>query len=219
LTHRSIVGHEMLSELETATICNLYRLRAANAEIAKVFGAEVPREANFAEEVYPGYPGLVTVHDQARIMHWGFPVILTGRQGQKLRPKPVTNARDDKLHTPFWRSSFERRRCLIPVSQWAEPEGEERHMTRTWYALPGGEPFAVAGLWRPTDLWGKCYSMVMVPSCEQMAAVHDRMPVLLRQSDWAKWLDGSPHSAFELCRTWHGELAVERTDERWAARQ
>jgi putative SOS response-associated peptidase YedK len=57
-------------------------------------------------------------------MNWGFPLIMTGRNGQKLKPKPVTNARDDKLSTAFWRASFESRRCLIPVSAWAEPEGE-----------------------------------------------------------------------------------------------
>jgi len=37
-------------------------------------------------------------------------------------------------------------------------------MTRTWYSLPGGEPFAVAGLWRATDEWGDAYTMVMVES-------------------------------------------------------
>jgi putative SOS response-associated peptidase YedK len=47
-------------------------------------------------------------------MNWGFPLIMTGRNGQKLKPKPVTNARDDKLNTAFWRASFESRRCLIP---------------------------------------------------------------------------------------------------------
>ena len=197
-------------------MCNLYRMRSGQAEIAHIFGAQIPSGANYADEVYPGYPGLVTAHDQARVMHWGFPVVLTGRQGQKLKPKPVTNARDDKLHTPFWRSSFEKRRCLIPVSQWAEPEGEDRRMTRTWYALPGSEPFAIAGLWRPTDVWGKCYTMVMVPSCDQMTEVHDRMPVILRREDWGTWLDAPPQDAFTLCQTWAGPLEVERTDERWA---
>lgn len=201
-------------------MCNLYRMRHDRAEVARLFRADIPTGANYASEVYPGYPGLVTAHDQARVMHWGFPLIRTGGKGQKLKPKPkpkpVTNARDDKLHTPFWRSSFERRRCLIPVSQWAEPEGEERRMTRTWYALPGGEPFAVAGLWQPTDVWGKCYTMVMVPSCDQMAEVHGRMPVILRRDDWGTWLDGGPAEAFRLCQTWDGVLDVERTDVLWA---
>ncbi len=178
----------------------------------------MPEGANFAEEVYPGYPGIVTAGDQARVMNWGFPRVLTGKKGQKLKPRPVTNARDDNLTSPFWRSSFEKRRCLIPVSQWAEPEGDEGRMTRSWYALPGDEPFAVAGLWRPTDIWGKCYTMVMVPACEQMAQVHDRMPVILRREDWTDWIEGSPEDAFALCRTWSEDLAFERTDVPWFQR-
>lgn len=197
-------------------MCNLYRMRASREEVARTFGAKPPTGANYAEELYPGYPGLVTSHDRARVMHWGFPVILTGKNGQKLKPKPVTNARDDKLHTPFWRSSFERRRCLIPVTQWAEPEGDSGKMTRTWYSLPESGLFAVAGLWRATDLWGKCYAMVMVNSSPQMSEVHDRMPVLLHRKDWEIWQDGSEDTAFALCQTWKQELAVERTDERWA---
>ena len=89
-------------------------------------------------------------------------------------------------------------------------------MTRTWYSLPGGEPFAMAGLWRPTDNWGKCYTMVMVPSNAQMAEVHDRMPTILRREDWGIWLDGEPDEASALCRTWDSLLDIERTQERWA---
>lgn len=196
-------------------ICNLYRLRTAKAEISHMFGAEVPVGANYTEEVLPNYPGLVSNGIDFRTMNWGFPVILQGKQGQKLKPKPVNNARDDKLHTPFWRESFEERRCLIPVSQWAEPQGETRRMTRTWYALPGGAPFAVAGIWKPTDRWGHCYSMVMVPGSPQMAEVHDRMPVILAQEDWATWLGAPPADAFALCRTWEGLLKVEATNDRW----
>ena len=58
-------------------------------------------------------------------MTWGFPLVLTGKQGQKLKPKPVNNARTDKLQTAFWCDSFARRRCLIPVSEWAEAEGQK----------------------------------------------------------------------------------------------
>ena len=160
-------------------------------------------------------PGVVSNGIDLRVMTWGFPVVLKGKKGQQLKPKPVTNARDDKLHTAFWKGSFEKRRCLIPVTQWAEPEGDDGRMTRTWYAPEGGEPFAVAGLWRPTDVWGKCYTMVMVPSSEQMAEVHDRMPTILRREDWAQWLEGSPEEAFVLCHTWEGPLNVERTQDRW----
>lgn len=201
------------------SVCNLYRMTSATAEVARLFGVRSVAGANFGEEVYPGYPGLVIEGVAARTMTWGFPLVLTGKQGQKLKPKPVNNAREDKLSTGFWRDSFMHRRCLIPVSAWAEAEGPKGAMTRTWYALPGGEPFACAGIWRPTHEWGDAYSMVMVDGCAQMADVHDRMPLVLHERDWPAWQRGSPQDAMTLCSVWDGELVVERTAQPWAARR
>jgi len=200
-------------------MCNLYRMTKGSAEIAGLFSVRAGEGANFAAEVYPGYPGLVVASGEARVMAWGFPLVLKGKSGQLLKPKPVNNAREDKLGTAFWRASFERRRCLIPVMAWAEAYGERGAMTRTWFSVPGEDVFAVAGIWRPTEEWGDAYSMVMVDGCPQMADVNDRMPVLLAAQDWSRWVDGTPSEAFALCQTYSSELEVERTPERWAARR
>lgn len=197
-------------------MCNLYRMTKGTAEVAKLFAAEPDLSANYAAEVYPGFPGLVVAQGQARAMHWGFPLVLTGKQGQKLRPKPVTNAREDKLLTPFWRDSLAHRRCLIPISQWAEAEGEKGRMTRTWYGLPGQDLFAAAGLWRSSAEWGNVYSLVMVDGNPQMAQVHDRMPLILSHAAQRYWLEGSPDEALSQCQTWEDDLIVDRTSERWA---
>ena len=197
-------------------MCNLYRLHSGTAAIARLFDAVAGTESNRGDEIYPGYPGLVLAEGVVRTMTWGFPLVLKGRSGQPLKPKAVTNAREDKLHTAFWKASFTARRGLIPVSAWSEPEGAAGQMTRTWYAVPGDGPFAVARLWRSTDQWGDAYAMVMVDSSEQMAQVHDRMPVILRPDDWQTWLHADAAMAFGLCQTWHDTLTVDRTDERWA---
>ena len=54
----------------------MYRMRAGTAEIAALFGAEVPAGANVPDEMYPGYPGLVTNGSDIRVMTWGFPLVL-----------------------------------------------------------------------------------------------------------------------------------------------
>jgi putative SOS response-associated peptidase YedK len=149
-------------------------------------------------------------------MAWGFPLAMKSKKtGAALKPKPVNNAREDKLSTSFWRDSFVNRRCLIPLTAWAEAGGEKRRMTRTWYSLPDEDLFAVAGVWRPTTEWGEAYSMVMVDGCEQMADVHDRMPTVLQAGDWARWMLGTPEEAFGLVRVWEGPLVVDRTPEPW----
>ncbi len=197
-------------------MCNLYRMTKGTQEVARIFAVELDLSANYAAEVYPGYPGLVIAQGRARAMTWGFPLVLTGRHGQKLKPKPVTNAREDKLLTPFWRDSFVHRRCLVPVSQWAEAEGEKGRMTRTWYGLPDQDLFAVAGLWRTSAEWGDVYTIVMVDGHPQMAADHDRMPLILSHAAQRYWLESSPEDALSLCLTWEDAIAVERTSELWA---
>jgi 4-hydroxybenzoate polyprenyltransferase len=106
-------------------MCNLYRMTKGTAEVARLFAVEADPGANFAQEVYPGYPGLVVAEGRARAMHWGFPLVLTGKQGQKLKPKPVTNAREDKLLTGFWRDSMVHRRCLDPRQPVGRGRGRE----------------------------------------------------------------------------------------------
>ncbi len=198
-------------------MCNLYNMTKTTDEVAKWFGAvDALGGANFGIEVFPGYPGAVVAEGRLTQMTWGFPLAMKGRNGQPLKPKPVNNARADKLDSFFWRYSFEERRCLIPVTAWAEAEGPRGGKTRSWLSRPDAELFAVAGVWRDSEEWGRCYSMVMTEACGAAAECHSRMPVLLRDEDRARWTGGSPEEALDLCRPWEGPLTLDRTDEPWA---
>jgi len=200
-------------------MCNLYRMTKNADEVALWFDAvEAAQGANFAGEVYPGYPGVVIAEGAVRRMNWGFPLQMKGKGGQPLKPRPVNNTRTDKLDSFFWRYSFEERRCLIPVTAWAEAEGAKGRKTRTWLSRPDAELIAVAGIWRSSDEWGDAYSMVMTDSAGVAAECHDRMPVLLDKNDWAGWTDGSTEAARALCVPWTGALEIERTEDPWAKR-
>ncbi|WP_133365188.1 SOS response-associated peptidase [Qipengyuania sediminis] len=197
-------------------MCNLYRMTKSVGEVARWFEAEdLAAGANFASEVYPGYPGLVVAEGTARVMTWGFPLALKGAKGQMLKPRPVNNARTDKLAGPFWRDSFAKRRCVIPLTAWAEAEGERGAMTCTWLTRPDVALFAAAGVWRMSAEWGAVYSMVMTDSCGAAAECHDRMPVLLSDSDWDRWTSGAPEDAMQLCVPFGGEVTLDRTTDRW----
>ncbi len=200
-------------------MCNLYRMTRNKDEVAKWFDAVNDLGgANFGTEVFPGYPGAVVAQGRLRQMTWGFPLVMKGQSGQPLKPKPVNNARTDKLHSFFWRHSFEERRCLIPVTAWAEAEGAKGSKTRSWLYRPDADLFAVAGVWRRSDEWGEVYSMVMTDADGAAAELHTRMPVLLADEDRGTWTDGSPEDAFALCKPWTGDLAIERTGEPWSGR-
>ncbi len=197
-------------------MCNLYRMTKSRAEVAKLFEVDAGDSGgNFGEEVFPGYPGLVVAQGRVRQMNWGFPLVMKGKSGQMLKPKPVNNTRADKLESYFWRSSFEQRRCLIPVSAWAEAEGPKGAMTRSWLGMPDGDLFVCAGIWRSSDEWGDCYSMVMTDAAGMAAEVHTRMPVILAPQDYVAWIGGTPAEAHALCRPWQGDLALDRTSQPW----
>jgi putative SOS response-associated peptidase YedK len=202
-------------------MCNLYTARKSAAEFAAHFGVAPHNVASFnaPEEVYPGYPGMVVREEPGtphlQVMTWGFPLRLKSMKPAS-KPKAVNNARNDKLMTPMWRASFEKRRCLITVTQWAEAEGPPGKMTRTWYSLHGVDLFAVAGIWRWSEEWADVYSMVMVDGCQQMSDFHDRMPVIVKPENWEQWTRGTPAEAIPLVRICDDQLKVDRSAVPWA---
>ena len=197
-------------------MCNLYRLGQSAAEIAKLFRAEVNPNPNLSSHIYPTSNGLVIDNGVLRSMTWGFPLAERSKKtGKLLKPKPVNNARTDKLGAAFWKSSFAERRCLIPLSAFAEAQGQRGSMTRTWMSLPYADVMVCAAVWRDSDEWGPCYSMIMTDACEQMQPIHNRMPVILRGQEIAQFTHGDEADARELCRPFRDQLKIEQTDELW----
>jgi putative SOS response-associated peptidase YedK len=130
-------------------MCNRYRQPRSSAAVARKYrAADRAGGGNQGEFVFPGYPGLVVAGGEVRTMAWGFPLVLKGKSDQPLKPKPVNNARTDKLDSFMWRFSFQERRCLIPVSALPSPKARR---------LPGGRPLScfscerMAGLRYPLD--------------------------------------------------------------------
>lgn len=198
-------------------MCNLYRLDRSAGEVAEWFTARNDMAgANLGSEVHPGYPGAVIAGGSVRSMIWGFPLVLKSKKtGKPLKPKPVNNARTDKLDSFMWRYSFEERRCLIPLTAWAEAEGQKGAMTRTWLSLPDQPIFAAAGIWRNSDEWGECYSMVMTDAVGEASEVNNRMPVILQAGDYERWQVGTPDEVKALCVGYADEIAIDRTQDKW----
>jgi putative SOS response-associated peptidase YedK len=115
----------------------------------------------------------------------------------------------------MWRFKFQERRCLIPASAFAEAEGPNGQMTRTWFSLPDQLVFAVAGIRRDTDEWGRAYSMVMTECGNVCSEVHSRMPVILHPADCQRWTDGEPDEARALCVPYSGAMTLDSTTELW----
>lgn len=206
-------------------MCNLVTLNSSVDEVASYFRARRPQATNVSPgDVYPGGQGFVVRQDGGervlQAMTWGFPVRLKHMKPTS-KPKPVNNARDDKLMS-FWRPWFTNpaHRCLIPFTSFAEAEGEKGRMTRTWISVTDQPLAAWAGLWRPTDEWSDCYTGVMVDATEELFHIHDRMPVILHPEDHDAWLQAPAEEAMALVAKYPADrLAVERTDVPWFSRK
>ena len=77
-------------------MCNLYRMTKTKDEVAKWFDAiEALGGANFGEEVYPGYPGLVVANGEIKQMSWGFPLVMKpAGQGVNEAPQGASKEKD-----------------------------------------------------------------------------------------------------------------------------
>jgi putative SOS response-associated peptidase YedK len=107
----------------------------------------------------------------------------------------MINARGETVaDKPAFRAAFKRRRCLVPMAgfyEWQKtPAGKVPHFIH----LLNAEIFCVAGLY---EYWpGKegaapieSYTIITTDANEMMARLHDRMPVIVSEDDYAAWLD------------------------------
>lgn len=148
---------------------------------------------------------VVTEHDGRRDfvrMRWG---LIPRWWNKPLKEAKIAtfNARAETVDTkPFFRDAFKRTRCLIPVSGYFEwqttPTGKQ-----PWYftARDGSPTLTIAGLWdqwrdRATGETIKSCTMIITEPNAFVAEVHDRMPVLLGEKDFAAWLNGSAGVGF-----------------------
>jgi len=107
----------------------------------------------------------------------------------------LVNARGESvLDKPAFRAAMRYRRCLIPADgfyEWSSVGGAKR---RPYYVrLKAGGPLAFAGLWEtwtgPDGEEMETATIVTTTANRQIAAIHDRMPVIIPPDAFDFWLD------------------------------
>jgi putative SOS response-associated peptidase YedK len=206
-------------------MCNLYRLDTPANQIEDAFAAERPAGVNAGEaEVYPGGRGLVVRESEGKrivqAMTWGFPMRLKGMASTS-KPRPVNNIANVDAFPWKLIAGRPENRCIIPLTAFAEAEGQKGAKTRTWFTLKDRPIFAWAGMWKDSDEWGAVYSGFMTNCNDFVRQVHDRMPVLLHEHEYDSWLHGSIDDVRSFRdRCFPPELMVmDRTSELWAKRK
>jgi putative SOS response-associated peptidase YedK len=182
-------------------MCGRFVSSSPPDEIARYFDAEAPEallEPNY--NVAPTNDVYAVLADggvrRLDAFHWG--LVPSWAKDPKVGSRMI-NARAETLgDKAAFKSAFKRRRCLIPADgfyEWKRQPGDKKRKQPHYIHRPEGEPLAFAGLWavwRGQDKQGdplrSCTIVTTTPN-ETMAALHDRMPVILPASAWDQWLD------------------------------
>jgi putative SOS response-associated peptidase YedK len=179
-------------------MCGRYSLATPNpAEVRTRFPIGEAVDIRRRYNVAPGDNVLAVTADRdgqprGELLRWGLVPSWATSPDTGLK---MINARVETVaERPAFRRAFERYRCLIigdGFYEWRRVPGARRqafHITRV-----GGEPFAFAGLW---SIWhgdaGKTLrtcTILTTAANGSIAALHDRMPIILAPAAESKWLD------------------------------
>ena len=178
-------------------MCGRFSQQRPASEFAEIFGAEpLVDDLGGHYNVAPTDQALVVVQREDRraitayrwglVPHWATDAKVANR---------AFNARAETVATsPLFADAFRRKRCLVPVDafyEWNRTAG-----ARQPYAIgrEDGEPLVLAGLWSgwrdpAADAVRRTFTIITTTPNETMARIHDRMPVILADDDWATWID------------------------------
>jgi putative SOS response-associated peptidase YedK len=114
------------------------------------------------------------------------------------------NARAETLTaSPAFSRAFQRRRCLVPVDSFYEwkREGTIRQPYRV--ARTDGRPLVLAGLWAgwhdpETDAVRRTFTIITSAPNQALSDLHDRMPVIVPDDAWDRWLNPAVPDRGEL---------------------
>ncbi|MGH1353470.1 MAG: SOS response-associated peptidase [Thalassovita sp.] len=145
-------------------------------------------------------------------MRWGF--LPTWYKTPSDGPLLINARAETIAEKPAFRTACRQRRCILPTTGFYEWNKDAEGNRLPWYFSRADEsPLALAGIWQD---WGTedpitTCAVVTTSASADIDHIHHRMPVILEQDDWAKWLGEDGHGAALLMRQApKGTLKVHR---------
>jgi len=151
-------------------------------------------------EIFPTDKTPVLIQEHGIItpdaIKWGFP---------SFRNKGVIiNARAETApEKPMFRKSLEAKRCVIPSTgfyEWSHDGKKKKYQ----FNLPSSGALYMAGLWNNFD-GERRFVILTVEANMSMSEIHNRMPVVLSNTEITQWMD-SYQGALDVLATQRPEL-------------
>ena len=145
---------------------------------------------------------------EIELMKWGLvpPWSKTGKM-----EFPTINAKSETAATSaVFRNAFKSRRCVVPADafyEWHKLDSGPKPAKQPYaIARADGQPLSLAGLWdgwkNAAGEWLHTFTIMTTTPNEAMAAIHNRMPVVLDMKDVPLWLgeiDGDHAGLLKPC--------------------
>jgi putative SOS response-associated peptidase YedK len=178
-------------------MCGRYAFFSPTEAVKRIFALdEVPElEPRYNISPTQSVPAVRAGEEGARVfamLHWG---LVPKWAKERAIGNRMINARSESVaEKPSFRDAFRKRRCLVLADGWYEwqvtPDGKQ-----PWFIhMKHARSLAFAGLWErwkdPVDgaLLESC-TIVTTGASESIKKIHERMPVVLAEEDWDRWLD------------------------------
>jgi putative SOS response-associated peptidase YedK len=183
------------STLSAEFLARLFRADVRMAEIHPSWNIAPSQETPVVRRLGAGRRSVTA-------LRWGLVPHFT--RALKDASKPINARAETVASSAMFRSAFLRRRCLVPASlfyEWRQgAEGRQPYAV----ARADGAPLALGGIWEgwlsPEGEPIRSFAIVTTPANAEMRALHDRMPVVLAEADWADWLGETDRAATALLR-------------------
>jgi putative SOS response-associated peptidase YedK len=146
------------------------------------------------------------------MMRWGL-LPYFAKNPAEFKGFSTINAKAETVQkNPTWRTPFRRRRCLVPADGFYEWKAISPKKKQPYaFALTNREPLAFAGLWdawkEPDGGWLISYAIIATDANDLMASVHNRMLVILKPSEYDRWLrrDDADRPPLDLLRPYDAD--------------
>jgi len=178
-------------------MCGRFTLFEADKILSKEFGVSGVPPLSPRYNIAPSQPiaAVRTPHTGAgrelALLRWG---LIPSWSKDPAIGNRLINARAETVQEkPSFRNAFRRHRCLIPANGFYEWQRQEGGKQPFFVRMRDERIFAFAGLWdrwesSDKDVIETC-TILTTAANTVLAPIHGRMPVILPQAEYARWLD------------------------------
>ncbi len=167
---------------------------------------DVPLDAGMSDAVTPmRFADVICLSTagarEKRRMRWGF--VPANAADPNIGTKFIHARAETIERKPTFRDAFFKRRGILAVDSFNEGEEVAPKKTQQYVVTPRGRAMlAIAVIWErwngPGPVPLETFAMVTTPPNALIGTITDRMPAVLDDSDWAKWLGEAPATLDEL---------------------